>query len=104
MAQDRSIASLFGLPRPRPFLKLVRIRCGDGMPLSRVVAWYDLTAVPALAEGDLGGSVYAFLGAHWGGPGALPPDHRGGDAGRGGMCGVSVSRNPALPADQAPFL
>lgn len=64
VVQDRSIASLFGLPSTAPFLKLVRIRCGDGMPLSREVAWYDLTAVPALAEGDLDGSVYAFLGAH----------------------------------------
>ncbi|GJE04020.1 GntR family transcriptional regulator [Methylobacterium isbiliense] len=59
---DRAIASLFGLPSTVPFLKLVRIRKGDGIPLSREVAWYNLGAAPALAEADLGGSVYALLG------------------------------------------
>lgn len=58
---DRSIASIFGLPSPSPFLKLVRVRSGDGVPLSREVAWYSLTAAPALAEADLSGSVYACL-------------------------------------------
>ena len=58
---DRSIASIFGLPSPTPFLKLVRVRYGDGVPLSREVAWYNLAAAPELADGDLSGSVYAFL-------------------------------------------
>ncbi|WP_238313121.1 GntR family transcriptional regulator [Methylobacterium crusticola] len=61
---DRSIASIFGQPSTAPFLKLVRIRRGDGIPLSREVAWYDLGVVPEMAEADLSGSVYAFLGSH----------------------------------------
>lgn len=58
---DRSIASIFALPSPAPFLKLVRIRKGDGIPLSREVAWYDLSAVPKLASAEITGSVYARL-------------------------------------------
>jgi GntR family transcriptional regulator len=65
---DRSIASIFGLPSPAPFLKLVRIRYGDEVPLSREVAWYNLAAAPALEEGDLSGSIYAFLGERCGVP------------------------------------
>ena len=63
VTSDRSIASLFGLPSTASLLKLVRVRLGDGVPLSREVAWYDLSAVPGLAEEDLGGSVYARLKA-----------------------------------------
>lgn len=59
--QDRSISSIFGLPSTAPLLKLTRIRHGDDIPMSREVAWYNLKAVPALEEGDLSGSVYAFL-------------------------------------------
>src|SRR3712207_3357090 len=33
IVRDRSIASLFGLPSSAPFLKLVRVRCGDKIPL-----------------------------------------------------------------------
>ncbi|WP_336487771.1 GntR family transcriptional regulator [Methylobacterium nigriterrae] len=58
---DRAIASLFGTPSNTPFLKLVRVRSGDGQPLSREIAWYDLGAAPALADADLSGSVYAAL-------------------------------------------
>jgi GntR family transcriptional regulator len=61
VVSDRSIASIFGLPSPARFLKLVRIRYGDGIPLSREVAWYNLMAAPELEQGDLSGSVYAFL-------------------------------------------
>jgi GntR family transcriptional regulator len=61
VVSDRSIASIFGVPAPASFLKLVRVRSGDGVPLSREVAWYNLSAAPQLAEGDLSGSVYAFL-------------------------------------------
>ena len=61
VVQDRSISSIFGLPSTAPLLKLVRIRCGDDVPLSREVAWYDLKIVPKMEEGDLSGSVYAFL-------------------------------------------
>ena len=65
---DRSIASIFGLPSTSSILKLVRIRYGDDVPLSREVAWYNLTAAPALEDGDLSGSVYAFLNERCGVP------------------------------------
>jgi GntR family transcriptional regulator len=65
--QDRSISSLFGLPATAPFLKLTRVRYGDGIAMSREVAWYNVRAVPALEEGDLSGSVYAFLSEQPGG-------------------------------------
>ncbi len=61
---DRLIASVFGLPSTARFLKLVRIRLGDGIPLSREVAWYSLDCCPGLEQADLSGSVYAYLGAH----------------------------------------
>lgn len=59
---DRSIASIFGLPSTAQFLKLVRVRRGDGVPMSRETAWYNLAAAPALATADLSRSVYACLG------------------------------------------
>ncbi len=58
---DRTLASIFGRPSTAPFLRLVRLRLGDGIPLSREVAWYDLTAAPALADWDIQGSAYRFL-------------------------------------------
>jgi GntR family transcriptional regulator len=61
VARDRLIASLFGLPSTAPFLKLVRVRFGDDVPLTREVAWYSLQAAPALENSDLLGSVYDFL-------------------------------------------
>lgn len=68
VVSDRSISSIFGLPSPAPFLKLVRVRYGDDIPLSREVAWYNLTAAPALEQSDLSGSVYAFLAERCGTP------------------------------------
>ena len=65
---DRSIASIFGLPSPSLFLKLVRVRYGDDVPLSREVAWYNLSAAAALEGADLSGSVYAFLNERCGVP------------------------------------
>lgn len=61
VTHDRSLASLFQQPSTAPFLKLVRIRFGDDVPLSREVAWYDLGVAPELAEADLSGSVYDRL-------------------------------------------
>jgi GntR family transcriptional regulator len=43
------------------------VRSGDGVPMSREIAWYNIRAVPALETGDLSGSVYAFLAQHDGG-------------------------------------
>ncbi|WP_313898375.1 GntR family transcriptional regulator [Methylobacterium sp. J-068] len=61
VVQDRSISSIFGLPSTAPFLRLTRVRCGDDVPMSREIAWYNLAAAPALEEADLSGSVYACL-------------------------------------------
>jgi GntR family transcriptional regulator len=68
VVSDRSIASIFGLPSPARFLKLVRVRYGDGLPLSREVAWYNLSKSPDLEHGDLSGSVYAVLAERCGTP------------------------------------
>lgn len=58
---DRTIASIFNRPASTRFLRLVRVRLGDGMPLSREVAWYDLTVAPALADWNGEGSAYQYL-------------------------------------------
>lgn len=63
---DRTIASIFGRPSTARFLRLVRLRSGDGTPLSRELAWYDLTVAPALAEWDVRGSAYHFLSTQCG--------------------------------------
>jgi GntR family transcriptional regulator len=68
IVSDRSIASIFGLPSPARFLKLIRVRYGDDIPLSREVAWLNLAAAPDLEHGDLSGSVYAFLAERCGTP------------------------------------
>jgi GntR family transcriptional regulator len=58
---DRSIASIFGRSSNARFLKLVRVRSGDGTPMSREVAWYNLDRAPELEHADLSRSVYAEL-------------------------------------------
>jgi GntR family transcriptional regulator len=58
---ERMIARMFKRPSVAPFLRLVRVRLADGVPMTREVAWYDLSAAPALEDWDTGGSVYAFL-------------------------------------------
>lgn len=61
IVQDRVIASIFGRPSSAHFLKLVRLRLGDGAPLSRETAWFDLTLCPELADWDVSGSAYHFV-------------------------------------------
>jgi GntR family transcriptional regulator len=61
---DRMMASVFGRPSTAQFLHLVRIRKADGTPMTREVAWYDLTLVPALAKWDAQGSAYNFISQH----------------------------------------
>lgn len=61
IVQDRSIASIFARPSTASFLRLVRLRLGDDVPLSREVAWYDLTLAPELATWDAAGSAYQLL-------------------------------------------
>ncbi|MEC4750656.1 GntR family transcriptional regulator [Methylomicrobium sp. Wu6] len=58
---ERTIACIFKRPSVSPLLRLVRVRMADGMPMTREVAWYDLTAVPVLEDWDARGSGYAFL-------------------------------------------
>ena len=59
--EDRAIASIFGLSSTTSLLKLERVRCGDGTPLSHELAWYNLDAVPQLVDIDPTGSIYAQL-------------------------------------------
>jgi GntR family transcriptional regulator len=66
VVHDRTIASLFNRPASARFLRLVRLRLGDDMPLTREVAWYDLSTAPGLANWDLTGSVYQYLEKHCG--------------------------------------
>jgi GntR family transcriptional regulator len=58
---DRTITSMFGQASTAEFLRLVRVRSGDGQPMTREVAWYDLTLAPALADWDVVGSSYEYL-------------------------------------------
>jgi len=64
VVSDRSIAGIFGRPSAAPFFNLVRIRMGDGIPLAREIAWYDLERCPSLQTADLSGSIYAHLAEH----------------------------------------
>lgn len=61
IVRERTIACIFQRPSVSTFLRLVRVRLADGVPMTREVAWYDLTAAPALEAWDTSGSVYAFL-------------------------------------------
>lgn len=61
IVSDRTIATLFNRPASARFLRLVRLRLGDDMPLTREVAWYDLTVAPALEHWDARGSAYQFV-------------------------------------------
>ncbi len=64
LVKDRNIAAIFELPPTSSFLKVVRIRLGDDVPMTREVAWYDVSQAPAMAEWDGSGSAYAFLRSH----------------------------------------
>lgn len=61
VVRERTLASIFQRPSTAAFLRLVRVRLGDAVPMSREVAWYDLTAAPALEYWDTSGSAYSFL-------------------------------------------
>lgn len=58
---DRAMASLFGQPSTARFLHLIRIRLGDDLPMTREIAWYDLSLAPGLQDWDGQGSAYALL-------------------------------------------
>ncbi len=61
VVQDRTIASIFQRPASAHFLRLVRVRLGNDVPMTREVAWYDLSAAQALEHWDTKGSAYQFL-------------------------------------------
>ena len=61
VVRERTIASIFQRPTSAAFLRLLRVRLADNVPMTREVAWYDLTAAPTLAQWDTSGSAYAFL-------------------------------------------
>ncbi|MGR8979286.1 MAG: GntR family transcriptional regulator [Gammaproteobacteria bacterium] len=58
---ERTIACIFQRPSAAPFLRLVRVRLADNAPMTREVAWYDVTSAPALEDWDTSGSIYRFL-------------------------------------------
>ncbi len=64
VVSDRMIASLFGRPSTAQFLRLVRVRLGDGMPMARETAWYDLAMAPVQANWDAEGSAHTYLRDH----------------------------------------
>ena len=66
VVQDRTIASIFGRPSHAPLLHVRRLRLGNGAPLSRELAWYDLTLAPQLEDWSGDGSAYAWLREHCG--------------------------------------
>jgi GntR family transcriptional regulator len=61
VVRDRTIASVFGRPSQAQFLHVVRIRCGNDLPMTRENAWYDLQLAPGLRDWDGEGSIYSFL-------------------------------------------
>ncbi|MGR8933670.1 MAG: GntR family transcriptional regulator [Gammaproteobacteria bacterium] len=61
VVHERTIACIFQRPSAAAFLRLVRVRLADNVPMTREVAWYDLTAAPALEDWDTRGSIYTFL-------------------------------------------
>jgi GntR family transcriptional regulator len=61
VVQDRTIASMINAPSTTRFLKLVRLRLGDGAPMSRETAWYNLTVAPELEDWDVQGSAYHHI-------------------------------------------
>ena len=61
VVRDRMIASLFGRPSTAQFLRLVRVRLGDGVAMTRETGWYDLGVAPALSGWDANGSAYEYL-------------------------------------------
>jgi GntR family transcriptional regulator len=61
VTQDRTIASMIDRPSTTDLLKLVRIRLGDGIPMSRETAWYDLSIAPDMTRWSIEGSAYDFI-------------------------------------------
>jgi len=61
VVSDRTVASMFNRFSETEFLRLVRLRLADDIPMSREIAWYDLSLAPELINWSCEGSVYDFL-------------------------------------------
>ena len=61
VVRDRTVASVFGRPSQAQFLHVVRVRCGNDLPMTRENAWYDLQLAPGLKDWDGEGSIYSHL-------------------------------------------
>ncbi len=61
VVSDRRLASIFQRPSNAQFLHIERVCEADGVPMTRELAWYDLTLAPAMADWDGGGSAYERL-------------------------------------------
>ncbi|MDD2724990.1 MAG: GntR family transcriptional regulator [Methylovulum sp.] len=61
IVSERTIACIFKRPSAAIFLHIIRLRLADNVPMTREVAWYDLSAVPDLEKWDTSGSIYTFL-------------------------------------------
>jgi len=64
IVNDRMVASMFNRTSDGEFLRLVRLRMADAAPMSREIAWYDLSLAPKMANWHGEGSAYAFLREH----------------------------------------
>jgi len=64
IVSDRTVASMFNRTSDGEFLRLVRLRMTDGAPMSREVAWYDLSLAPQMATWHGEGCPYTFLREH----------------------------------------
>lgn len=58
VVHDRTVSAMINAPSTTRFLKLVRLRLGDGVPMSRETAWYNLGVAPDLEDWDVEGSAY----------------------------------------------
>ena len=58
---DRTIASMLEAPSTTRFLKLTRLRLGDGAPLARETLWCNLSLAPDLEDWSGEGSAYDHI-------------------------------------------
>ncbi|MFT3777840.1 MAG: GntR family transcriptional regulator [Ottowia sp.] len=61
VVRDARIASTFRRPPSAQFLHVARLRCGDGVPMLRELAWYDLALAPQMVGWDGHGSAHERL-------------------------------------------
>ena len=66
VVSDRIVASMFNQFSETEFLRVVRLRLADDIPMSREVAWYDLGLAPEMKNWPGDSSAYEFLRKHCG--------------------------------------